>query len=746
LRHSLSDPGGEPPPYLDFDLRLEPYQEGLGFPVTVIHSPAGEGRGALDLGGGPDVLAALRREFLQLVGDREEIPDLPPLRRASRELRQRAQDLGGRLFDALFQGEVRRLYDRSWGMARPARGLRLRLHLEPRHPQLQALCSLPWEILYSKADQSFLCLDPSTPVVRHLDLPVPPRAAALRRPLTILVALSSPRGCPELSVTRERARLEQAWFLRDEVNLVVLEKATLPAVREAVRRRPVHAFHFIGHAAFDPGSGEGVLLFESRGGGPEAVGGRELAQVLHGIRMPQVAFLNACHTARHGEGERTDPMGGAAVSLLANDVPAVVAMQARVADETAITFGAAFYGALARGGALEDAVTEGRNQVFTSFPRSLDWATPVLFLRAPHGDLFQLEKARPTAWLAEPGREAPRAAAGTKVLATFQKDIYRLFDDIGLGDMPAYRRLRSEERRIVQHEVIRRMAGLGVQPQDLLDIRHLNARFSASDLLRDQGVRSGRGELQRKSALFSSHSLATIPGEWTLAETDEDERVRGTFDESTLQLLLDHRPLVEAGKMCVVPRLIYQQVEYEPRCLFAVKDLATVGVNLRDDWARSALTQQGKMFQAAVVLDVSAGGLLPLADVLEVEERYQVEYDHFQVHLRRTLDRMHQGGEDFTDALRRTLEEVDEGIRRLEDRYQAILRKRRDTAGRIGAGGLAILLYGLGAAELAFLVSAFSSAALSEGIRLVRQLEEIPAEVRASPLFVPWLIQRRGGS
>lgn len=747
MRDARSGPALDRAGYLELDLRIEPYQQGKGFPVTVT-SPAGEGRGWLDLGGGPELLMEWRREFLQLVGDREEIPELPRLRRTPAEIERRARALGERLFEALFQGEVRHLYDRSWGMARPALrdapaagGLRLRLHLEPRHPQLQALCSLPWEMLYSPADQGFLCRDASTPVVRHLGVPAPGLPGAFQRPLTILVVLSSPPGFPALQVERERDRLEQTWGLRDEVNLVILEKATLDALREAVRLRPVHAFHFVGHAAFDPGSGDGVLLFAGPGGGAEAVSGRQLAPVLRSGQMPRVAFLNACHTARQAEREGADPLGGVAAALLANSVPAVVAMQSRVLDETALTFGTSFYHSLARGGTLEDAVTEARNQVAVSHRRSLDWATPVLFLRAPHGDLFGLKAVK----VVPPLPETPPVPAGPKVLTTFQKDIYRLFDDLDLRKMADYQRLRSEERRIVQHEVLRRMAGLGARPESLLDLHHLNARFSADDLLHASGGDEGRGELQRKSALFSSHSVATIPKEWTLAETVEAERVHGTFDESTFQLLLDHRPLVEAGKMCIVPRLIWTQDGLTKRGLFQVKDLDTVGIDLKDDWARSALIRQGKMFQAAVVLDVPAGGQVPLADILEIEERYKAEYDHFQTHLRSSLHRMHQGGDDYTRALASTLKEVDDGIQHLEDRYQAILQKRRDLAGRIGAGGLAILLYGLGAAELAFLVSAFSSTVLSESIRLVRQLEEIPAEIRASPLFVPWLIQRRGG-
>ena len=653
------------------------------------------------------------------------------------------ETLGDQLFQALFQGDLLGLYTLSLDTAASTgTGLRIELTLSPQNSDLAAVQALPWELLRPPGAPDFLGLNPRTPLTRFLIVPRPIPAATRPQTLRILAVRPLPPGLPTLDLTKELRNLQEAVGL---VAQVIPVAPTLDALRQALCGPESHVLHFMGHA--QGGQTGNALLFEDEYGNPDLVTGTGLANLLAACPSLRLVVLNACDSASvqktGARGQDFNPFAGVANALVLAGLPAVIGMQHPISDLAAITFSRIFYQQLATGEPVDAAVTESRRAMYVEDRDSLEWTTPVLFLRAPHGDLFQLEKVE---LAVEPGPEYEEASpAGSKVLATFQKDIYRLFDDIGLRDMAAYRRLRSEERRIVQHEVIRRMAGLGVRPQNLLEIGHLNARFSASDLLQDQGVRSGRGEIQRKSALFSSHSLATLASDWALPESDVDEHVRGTFDESTLQLLLDHRPLVEAGKMSVVPRLVYQQVGYEPRRLFEVKKLKTVGVNLKDDWARSAFTRQGKMFQAAVVLDASAGGLVPLEDILEIEERYATEYDRFQTHLRGILDTMRDGTEDDTKALRHALLQVDDGIQLLEGRYQAILQKRRDTAGRIGAGGLAILLYGLGASELAFLVSAFAASALSGGIRLVRQLEEIPDEIRASPLFVPWLTQRQGG-
>src|SRR5688500_12475292 len=66
-------------------------------------------------------------------------------------------------------------------------------------------------------------------------------------------------------------------------------------------------------------------------------------------------------------------------------------MQFEIADDVASTFAHEFYGALADGYPIDAAVTEARKAIFAA-GRETEWAIPVLYLRAPDGRIFELER------------------------------------------------------------------------------------------------------------------------------------------------------------------------------------------------------------------------------------------------------------------------------------------------------------------------------------------------------------------
>ena len=107
----------------------------------------------------------------------------------SPEVRQ-ARDFGRQLFEAVFAGEIRDVFQRSLGRVEARGGdLRIRLRLAPNVPEL---LDLPWELLFDRGRNRFLALEPATTLVRHL--PVQQRVEPMRvaPPLHILVAISNP--------------------------------------------------------------------------------------------------------------------------------------------------------------------------------------------------------------------------------------------------------------------------------------------------------------------------------------------------------------------------------------------------------------------------------------------------------------------------------------------------------------------------------------------------------------------------
>jgi hypothetical protein len=66
-------------------------------------------------------------------------------------------------------------------------------------------------------------------------------------------------------------------------------------------------------------------------------------------------------------------------------------MQFEITDEAAITFAQEFYGAVADGYPVDAALAEARKAIFTQ-GNGLEWGTPVLYLRAPDGRVFDVER------------------------------------------------------------------------------------------------------------------------------------------------------------------------------------------------------------------------------------------------------------------------------------------------------------------------------------------------------------------
>jgi hypothetical protein len=89
-------------------------------------------------------------------------------------------------------------------------------------------------------------------------------------------------------------------------------------------------------------------------------------------------------------------------------LPAVVATQAPLPDESAVRFGRNFYAALADGLPVDAAVAEGRKAVsLAAGVGRPDWAMPVLYLRAPDGVLWDFGAEQEI-----PGAAAHPAEAG----------------------------------------------------------------------------------------------------------------------------------------------------------------------------------------------------------------------------------------------------------------------------------------------------------------------------------------------
>ncbi|WP_353356341.1 CHAT domain-containing protein [Intrasporangium sp. DVR] len=389
--------------YLDFEVSIESTPTGQVARVT--SSPAGTGGAPFALPFKPVELA----QFMTAVG---------PPRVASRRLvpaESRVMDVkdyGRRLGDALFAGDVGRLFRQSLSTAKQqGSGLRVRLGLESS-PDLEPI---PWEYLYDSELGRFLTLSSQTPIVRSLealDVPAPVQVVA---PLRVLVMISSPSDLPQLAVAHEEELLRATTadlVSSGRLELVVLTQATLSDLQRALLDT-FHVFHFVGHGGFDKGAAEGVLVLEREDGTSHRVGASRLGTLLHDANGMQLVVLNAC------EGARTsgrDAFSGVAQAVVRQGLPAVVAMQTEISDRAALVFSHEFYYFLTRGLPIDAAICEVRKAMATSDEAS-EWGTAVL-VRSGSDQPFDVSALGAMAEPAPEGRLESLYAAAQSSLAS----------------------------------------------------------------------------------------------------------------------------------------------------------------------------------------------------------------------------------------------------------------------------------------------------------------------------------------
>ena len=301
---------------------------------------------------------------------------------------EQLRQMGRLLFDALFSGPVLGTYRASLGVAQQ-RGEPLRVVLRLTAPRLAAL---PWEALYDPETGTYICR--REPLVRHVPAPYP-EPLKVAPPLRVLGLVASPRGMPALDVSAEQDHLSQALATPIAEGLIQIEwlaQATWEAVQEKLLSGRWHVLHFVGHGDYDPGNDQGVIALVGEGGRVNLVGAEQLADLLNEARpTPPLVVLNSCSSGQEGT---QDLFSGTAAALVHSGISAVAAMQFTVSDPAAIAFARGFYTAIAHGRGVDDATRSGRISILGA-PGTLEWVTPVLYVRGENTQLFHLIERPP---------------------------------------------------------------------------------------------------------------------------------------------------------------------------------------------------------------------------------------------------------------------------------------------------------------------------------------------------------------
>ena len=364
--------------WLDFEVAIVKGRAPRKYLVRVIRSPAGEASAEVDL----DVerLLADRDSFQQaLLISSVRVRAVEP--RNDRYIRE----VGTVLFKAaLGAGTVADRYRASLGLAEQ-RGAGLRIVLLLDTP---ALATLPWEAMFDNATHRYLCRH-GHQIVRSLPTTETGPLPMLRPPLRILEISSSPRGLPALDVEHERAQLARALDTQVQngsVELSWVPSANLADLRSMLQDGRPHVLHFLGHGGFDPEENEGWLAMEDADGEAMLVAAGQFADVLHAAQpVPRLVVLTSCDSGARGSG---DAFSGTAAALTRSGVTAVAAMQYLISDTAAAAFTRGLYTALAQGRKIDEAVAAGRAAILGTSAQTMEWITPVLYLRGNESRLF----------------------------------------------------------------------------------------------------------------------------------------------------------------------------------------------------------------------------------------------------------------------------------------------------------------------------------------------------------------------
>jgi tetratricopeptide (TPR) repeat protein len=177
------------------------------------------------------------------------------------------------------------------------------------------------------------------------------------------------------------------------VHLTFIEgNNTWKKLMDALLPNRTHILHFIGHGTFDEKNNEGVLIMADEDGKTELVDSERLRVLVQGRSRLALIVLNSCLGTLGGDAQ---PFSSVAAGLVKSGIPAVIAMQFEISDEAAREISETFYTSLSLNMPVDAALTEARRRIFLSNRNSLEWATPILYMQVPDGQLFEFKGSRP---------------------------------------------------------------------------------------------------------------------------------------------------------------------------------------------------------------------------------------------------------------------------------------------------------------------------------------------------------------
>ncbi len=274
-------------------------------------------------------------------------------------------------------------------------------------------------LLYDPGDD-YLALTPNLSLVRYLRAPTPVRPLQIDGPLRVLLMAGSSAGLDLADEIGSIQRITKPLVESQRLVVDVLERTSLDSLYEKFSRGRYHIVHYLGHGeAPDADTPAQLLLYDDRGE-PAAVDITQVWRTLRRSETLRLIWLNSCEGAVGQPGALIGPLASAAARFVAAGVPAVLANQLRISDDAARKLAHTFYSQLSDGAPVDVALAEARVKVSVSAQFPIEWATPVLYMRAADGILFS-----PPASSEQTTPQTPNLPVDNQVVQGLKAQLYR---------------------------------------------------------------------------------------------------------------------------------------------------------------------------------------------------------------------------------------------------------------------------------------------------------------------------------
>jgi hypothetical protein len=307
------------------------------------------------------------------------------------------RQLGSEMFDLLFSGDVKRLFDRASGCS--AAFLPLLLCVEDYR-----IAGWPWEYLFDKSRRHFIVQEfyPISRGIFTLDNRIK-QSSSTKRKIKVLVVVGVPPSDPEATPDEEVKWIKEVLTANlddSEFDLHIVRPKDPRDLQRTLRERygkDLDVLHFFGHAGYDPVKEKGMVVLRGDAS-PYHYYADDFGRLLAESNV-QLVFLNACETGRSGQAFESG-QSSVAAALLSRGIPAVIAAQFSMPDVSAHYLASMVYNALSSGMPLIDALRDGRLAMgYSGGSKFFDWGIPVLYSFDPDIVIFRRPANKQKAWV-----------------------------------------------------------------------------------------------------------------------------------------------------------------------------------------------------------------------------------------------------------------------------------------------------------------------------------------------------------